>query len=161
MPVTYAITFDVYPEKVGVFRALLDGVLDAMRSEETFHEAVLHADPACATRFMLYETWADHDDVATVQLARPIAGPGMTRCPACWPGRARSRSGSRCGPIAVSAWWRVHLAILVTNKVDEAVIVASQKQSVSVAGISGRVVCAYLLSREAPMIGARKVEDHD
>jgi ABC-type taurine transport system ATPase subunit len=55
----------------------------------------------------------------------------------------------------------VHLAILVTNKVDEAVIVASQKQSVSVAGISGRVVCAYLLSREAPMIGARKVEDHD
>ncbi len=71
MPVTYAITFDVYPEKVGVFRVLLDGVLDAMRSEETFHEAVLHADPACATRFMLYETWADHDDVATVQLARP------------------------------------------------------------------------------------------
>lgn len=71
MPVTYAIIFDVVPGKVAEFRALLDGVLDAMRAEPNFHEAVLHADPGSATRFMLYETWADHDDVVTVQLARP------------------------------------------------------------------------------------------
>jgi quinol monooxygenase YgiN len=71
MPVTYVIAFDVNPDRVQEFRRLLDGVLDAMRSEANFHEAVLHADPASATRFMLYETWADHDDVLTVQLARP------------------------------------------------------------------------------------------
>jgi quinol monooxygenase YgiN len=71
MPVTYSITFEVRPEKVGDFRALLGGVLDAMRSETNFREAVLHADPASPSRFMLYETWADHDDVVNVQLARP------------------------------------------------------------------------------------------
>jgi len=71
MPVTYAITFNVNPDKVDQFRRLLDGVLDAMRSEANFHQAVLHADPESGTRFMLYETWEDHQDVLTVQLGRP------------------------------------------------------------------------------------------
>ena len=30
-----------------------------------------HRDPDDDNRFMLYETWEDHDDVLTVQLARP------------------------------------------------------------------------------------------
>lgn len=71
MPVTYVIAFDVNAEKVDEFRRLLDGVLDAMRSEQNFQEAILHRDPTSNTRFMLYETWADHDDVLAVQLARP------------------------------------------------------------------------------------------
>lgn len=71
MPATYVIVFDVNPEKIEEFHRLLGGVLDAMRSEPNFHEAVLHRDPDSPTRFMLYETWEDHDDVLTVQLARP------------------------------------------------------------------------------------------
>ena len=71
MPVTYAIEFQVVPAERGCFLALLGGVLDAMRSEPTFHEAVLHQDPGSAHRFMLYETWESHDDVLKVQLQRP------------------------------------------------------------------------------------------
>lgn len=71
MSVTYVITFDVVPQQRTRFLSLLEGVLDAMRSEPMFHEAVLHRDPESDYRFMLYETWEDHDDVLNVQLQRP------------------------------------------------------------------------------------------
>ncbi len=71
MPVTYVIRFAVAPTQRERFLTLLGGVLDAMRSEPTFHEAILHRDPADAHRFMLYETWEDHEDVLRVQLHRP------------------------------------------------------------------------------------------
>jgi quinol monooxygenase YgiN len=71
MPVTYLIQFDVIPEQRAFFLSLLTGVLDAMRSEATFHEAILHRDPQNDSRFLLYETWQDHDDVLEVQLKRP------------------------------------------------------------------------------------------
>ncbi len=71
MPVTYLIQFDIIPEQRARFLSLLTGVLDAMRSESTFHEAVLHQDPQNEARFLLYETWQDHDDVLEVQLQRP------------------------------------------------------------------------------------------
>ena len=71
MPVTYVIEFQVVPAERDRFLELLGGVLDAMRGEPTFHEAVLHRDPGSAHRFMLYETWDSHDDVLTVQLQRP------------------------------------------------------------------------------------------
>lgn len=71
MAVTYVIKFDVFPEKRLLFLNLLNGVLDAMRSEPMFHEAVLHVDPENENRMMLYETWEDHDDVLAVQLHRP------------------------------------------------------------------------------------------
>ena len=71
MPVTYLIQFDVIPEQRAFFLSLLSGVLDAMRSEATFHEAILHRDPQNENRFLLYETWQDHDDVLEVQLQRP------------------------------------------------------------------------------------------
>lgn len=70
MPITYVIKFNVRPERRDTFRALLDGVLDAMRHEPMFHEAVLHQDPESENRFMLYETWEDHTDVLEVQLHR-------------------------------------------------------------------------------------------
>jgi quinol monooxygenase YgiN len=45
MPVTYLIKFQVVPERREQFLELLNGVLDAMRSELMFHEAILHRDP--------------------------------------------------------------------------------------------------------------------
>lgn len=71
MSVTYVIKFQVVPAKYDDFLALLNGVLDAMRHEVTFVEAMLHIDPDDANRLMLYETWEDHDDVVNVQLLRP------------------------------------------------------------------------------------------
>jgi autoinducer 2-degrading protein len=71
MPVTYLIKFQVVPEQSGRFLELLTGVLDAMRAEPMFHEAILHRDPQSAHCFMLYETWESHEDVLAVQLHRP------------------------------------------------------------------------------------------
>jgi quinol monooxygenase YgiN len=71
MPVTYLIKFDVVPEQRDRFLALLNDLLDAMRSEPMFHRAILHRDPELANRFMLYETWENHEDVLEVQLKRP------------------------------------------------------------------------------------------
>jgi quinol monooxygenase YgiN len=71
MPVTYLIKFDVVPEQRDRFLALMNDLLDAMRSEPMFHRAILHQDPASANRFMLYETWESHEDVLKVQLKRP------------------------------------------------------------------------------------------
>ena len=71
MSVTYVIKFQVVAGKHEEFLALLGGVLDAMRHEPMFVEAMLHADPDDANRLMLYETWQDHDDVVNVQIHRP------------------------------------------------------------------------------------------
>jgi quinol monooxygenase YgiN len=71
MAITYVIKFTVRAERRDAFLTLLNGVLDAMRHEPMFHEAVLHQDPEDANRFMLYETWEDHEDVLKVQLQRP------------------------------------------------------------------------------------------
>jgi quinol monooxygenase YgiN len=71
MSVTYVIKFEIAPDRRDAFLALLTGVLDAMRHESTFIEAMLHADPDDANRLMLYETWEDHDDVVSVQINRP------------------------------------------------------------------------------------------
>jgi (4S)-4-hydroxy-5-phosphonooxypentane-2,3-dione isomerase len=75
MPVTYVITFQVVPERREQFLELLNGVLDAMRQEPMFQEAVLHRDPQSEYRFMLYETWESHEDVLNVQLNRLYRSP--------------------------------------------------------------------------------------
>lgn len=71
MAITYVITFDIVPAQRRRFLTLLEGVLDAMRSEPMVHHAILHRDPQSEDRFMLYETWEDHGDVLNVQLRRP------------------------------------------------------------------------------------------
>jgi len=71
MSVTYLIGFTVKPEQRERFLALLNGVLDAMRHEARFENAALHRDPVDPCRFLLHETWADHQDVLDVQLSRP------------------------------------------------------------------------------------------
>ncbi|MCJ9669897.1 MULTISPECIES: putative quinol monooxygenase [unclassified Neorhizobium] len=70
MAVTYVIRFDILPGQRDRFLTLLNGVLDAMRREPMFHNAMLHADPENENRMMLYETWEDHGDVLEVQLKR-------------------------------------------------------------------------------------------
>ena len=70
MPVTYLIKFEVVPEQRDRFLALLNDLLDAMRSEPMCHRAILHQAPEVANRFMLYETWESHEDVVKVQLKR-------------------------------------------------------------------------------------------
>ena len=75
MTVTYVIRYDVHPDKVDRFLGLLDTLLDAMRKEETFREAILHRAPDHGHRFMLYETWADHQEVRDVQIKRPYRQP--------------------------------------------------------------------------------------
>ncbi|WP_312017129.1 hypothetical protein [Bradyrhizobium jicamae] len=84
MAVTYLIKFNVVPDQRSRFLALLQDVLDAMRSEPMFHEAVLHCDPASDCRFMLYD----------------IGRRGTKRYPRCWRKIATSRSGGSCAPIA-------------------------------------------------------------
>jgi quinol monooxygenase YgiN len=70
MRATYVITFCVKAGAEDEFLGLLHPVLDAMRHEATFENAILHRDPEAPNRFMLYETWADHDDVVEVQMHR-------------------------------------------------------------------------------------------
>ncbi|MBE9603945.1 antibiotic biosynthesis monooxygenase [Acetobacteraceae bacterium H6797] len=75
MSVTYLITFNVVHEQRERFLVLLNDVIDAMSVEETFIDATLHMDPADENRFLLYETWADHQDVIDNQIKRPYREP--------------------------------------------------------------------------------------
>lgn len=68
--VTFIVTIEVKPGGEAEFLRALAPVLDAMRHETTFVNAVLHRSPDDPSRFMIYETWADLDDVRDVQLAR-------------------------------------------------------------------------------------------
>jgi len=68
--VTFVITVALKPGCEEALLDLLTPVLDAMRHEPTFINAVLHQDPEDPSRFMLYETWADLDDVVQVQMHR-------------------------------------------------------------------------------------------
>lgn len=87
MSITYVIRFDVRPDQREHFLSLLNGVLDAMRLEPMFRESRLHVDPEHDCRYLLYETWASHEDVITHQLQRPYraawhaALPGLLRAP--------------------------------------------------------------------------------
>lgn len=68
--VTFIVTLALRPGCEEEFFDLLTPVLDAMRHEATFINAALHQDPEDPSRFMLYETWADLDDVVQVQMHR-------------------------------------------------------------------------------------------
>jgi quinol monooxygenase YgiN len=70
MSVTYLIEFDVRPKERDRFLSLLNNVLDAMRGETNFISATLNCDPQNENRFMLHESWQDHDEVVAVQVAR-------------------------------------------------------------------------------------------
>jgi quinol monooxygenase YgiN len=71
MTVTYLIEFDVKPSQRQRFLDLLTDLLDAMRDEPMLITAALSADPENPNHFLLHEAWQSHEDVMTVQLARP------------------------------------------------------------------------------------------
>lgn len=82
MAVTYQILFDIIPGKQATFLDLLTPVLDAMRHEHSFIDAQLFQDPGAPDRLMLIETWADHDEVITVQILRPYRAAYTAALPA-------------------------------------------------------------------------------
>lgn len=53
-----------------------------MRHESTFINAVLHGDPENPSCFIIYETWADLDDVVQAQLRRDYRRAYIDRRPA-------------------------------------------------------------------------------
>jgi quinol monooxygenase YgiN len=79
--IVFIVSIHVKPGCEAEFLRLVTPVLDAMRHEATFINAALHRDPADPTRFMLYETWADLDDVAQVQIHREYRQAYMARLP--------------------------------------------------------------------------------
>lgn len=81
-PVAFTVVLEVRPGHEDEFLRLLTPVLDAMRHEPTFINAVLHRDPEDPTRFMIYETWANLDDVVQVQLGRAYRKAYTERLPA-------------------------------------------------------------------------------
>ena len=86
-PVTVVLVLRVRPGREEEFLTLLLPVLDAMRHEPTFINAVLHRDPEDPLRFMLYETWGDLTDLVEVQMRRSYreaywaALPGLLSAP--------------------------------------------------------------------------------
>lgn len=80
--VTFVITLILRPGCEQAFLELLQPVLDAMRHETTFINAVLHRDPKDPVRFMLYETWADLEDVTQVQMQRSYRQDYWAKLPA-------------------------------------------------------------------------------
>lgn len=64
------VSLNVRPGCEEEFLGLLAPVMDAMRHEPSFINAALHRDPGDPARFMLYETWADRDDLIEVQMRR-------------------------------------------------------------------------------------------
>ncbi|HEX7125319.1 MAG TPA: putative quinol monooxygenase [Thermodesulfobacteriota bacterium] len=79
--VVVVVSIHVKPGCEEEFLRLVTPVLDAMRHEATFINAVLHQDPEDPTRFMLYETWADRDDVSQVQIHREYRKAYWARLP--------------------------------------------------------------------------------
>lgn len=79
--IAVVVTLHVKPGREEEFLRLLLPVLDAMRHEPTFVNAVLHRDQDDPARFMLYETWADREDLASVQMRRAYRGTYEARLP--------------------------------------------------------------------------------
>jgi quinol monooxygenase YgiN len=75
------VALHVKPGHEEEFLRLLAPVLDAMRHEATFVNAALHQDPEDPTRFLLYETWADRDDLVDVQMKRAYRSAYEARLP--------------------------------------------------------------------------------
>ncbi|NOX42744.1 MAG: antibiotic biosynthesis monooxygenase [Gammaproteobacteria bacterium] len=69
-PITMIVINWVKPGCEAEYRRCVEPVLDAMRHEITFVNTILHQDAEDPTRFMLYETWADHDDFFVKQMKK-------------------------------------------------------------------------------------------
>lgn len=81
-PLAVTVSLRVRPECEAEFLGLLGPVLDAMRHEPSFINAVLHRHPEDPSHFLLYETWADRQDLVEVQMRRPYRAAYEARLPA-------------------------------------------------------------------------------
>jgi quinol monooxygenase YgiN len=79
--VAFLVSLHVKAGREEEFLNLLEPVLDAMRHEASFVNAVLHRDPENPSRFMLYETWTDLEDVTEVQIHRDYRKEYWARLP--------------------------------------------------------------------------------
>lgn len=79
--VAIIVTLHVKPGREAEFLELLAPVLDAMRHEPSFINAVLHRSPDDPTLFMIYETWADRDELVQVQIPRDYRQPYIAALP--------------------------------------------------------------------------------
>jgi quinol monooxygenase YgiN len=80
--VTFVVTLRVKPGRAEEFLELLTPVLDAMRHEASFVNAVLHRDAENPSLFMIYETWTSLEDVTAVQIHRDYRQDYWQRLPA-------------------------------------------------------------------------------
>lgn len=80
-PLALTVPLRVRPGREEEFLRLLAPVLDAMRHEPTFISAALHRSPDDPTSFMLYEVWADRDDLVNVQMKRDYRTTHEARLP--------------------------------------------------------------------------------
>lgn len=80
-PVVVVVSLHLKPGREEEWLRLVGPVLDAMRHEPTFVNAVLHRDLEDPTWFMLYETWADRDDLLNVQMKRSYRAAYEARLP--------------------------------------------------------------------------------
>jgi quinol monooxygenase YgiN len=79
--ISVVVYLNAKPEACDEFLRLLSPVLDAMRHESTFISAVLHRSPEDPCSFMLYEIWADRDDLVNVQMKRDYRAAYEARLP--------------------------------------------------------------------------------
>jgi len=69
-PFVVVVANHVKPGFEAEYLELVLPIIDAMRHETSFINNVIHRAPDDPTRFMIYETWADRDDVFNVQIKR-------------------------------------------------------------------------------------------
>lgn len=80
-PFVVIVTNHVKPGFEEEYLNLVMPIIDLMRHETTFINNVVHRALDDPTRFMIYETWADRDDVFNIQIKRDYRRAYETRLP--------------------------------------------------------------------------------
>lgn len=80
-PFAVVVTNHVKPGFEDEYLKLVMPIIDMMRHETSFINNVIHRAPDDPTRFMIYESWADRDDVFNVQIKRDYRRAYETRLP--------------------------------------------------------------------------------
>jgi quinol monooxygenase YgiN len=69
-PFVILVSIPLKPRRAKEFLALLDDVIAAMRSEDTFVNVVVLQSADDPDTIVLYETWLDRDNFSSVQMKR-------------------------------------------------------------------------------------------
>jgi quinol monooxygenase YgiN len=82
VPFVILVSIPLKRGRAGEFLALLDDVIVAMRSEDTFVNVVVLQSADDPDTIVLYETWFDRDNFSSVQRKRAYRNAYETRLPA-------------------------------------------------------------------------------